>query len=201
MNIEMNNKIAFFDFDGTITTKDTLLEFMKFSKGKLPFYLGFLLNSPYLVAFKLKLISNQTAKERVLRYFFRNMPLATFEEECRNFVAHALPFLLRPKAIREIEQLKEKGFTVTIVSASPENWIRPWADSLQLNLLGTRLEVREGKLTGKVEGRNCHGEEKVSRITENYTLADYSEIYAYGDTGGDKPMLKMANISFYKPFR
>ena len=54
--------IAFFDFDGTITTKDTLLEFIKFSKGNLLFYAGFLLNLHFLVAYKLKIISNQAAK-------------------------------------------------------------------------------------------------------------------------------------------
>ena len=40
----MNKGIAFFDFDGTITTKDTLLEFIKYSRGTMSFYWGFLLN-------------------------------------------------------------------------------------------------------------------------------------------------------------
>ena len=53
----MKKAIAFFDFDGTITTKDTLLEFIRFSKGRFRFYLGFLLYSPYLIAYKIKLIA------------------------------------------------------------------------------------------------------------------------------------------------
>jgi hypothetical protein len=62
--------LLFFDFDGTITTKDTLLEFIKFSKGKLNFLSGFLIYSPFLVAYKLGIISNQSAKEKVLATFF-----------------------------------------------------------------------------------------------------------------------------------
>jgi phosphatidylglycerophosphatase C len=46
----VKRRIAFFDFDGTITTKDTLLEIIKFQKGTLRFYTGFLLCSPYIAA-------------------------------------------------------------------------------------------------------------------------------------------------------
>ena len=123
----MNQRIAFFDFDGTITTKDTLLEFIKFSKGPLLFGLGFLLTSPWVVAYKLKLISNQQAKEKVLQFFFSKEPLSRFQEVCDRFGATAIPGLLRPKALQEIEKLKAAGFDIVIVSASPENWIRAWA--------------------------------------------------------------------------
>ena len=48
---------------------------------------------------------------------------------------------------------------------------------------------------------NCHGKEKVRRINEAFNLADYSSVYAYGDTPGDRYMLAIANYKFYKPFR
>lgn len=197
----MNRRISFFDFDGTITTKDTLLEFVKHSRGTFYFYLGFLLTSPWMVAYKLKVISNQTAKEQFLRFFFRNYPLEKFRQHCESFAQQGIPGLLRPKALEEIKKLQEAGAEVVIVSASPENWIRPWADQTGVQLLSTRLITKNDRITGKILGRNCHGEEKVRRIKETYTLTDYDEIYAYGDTSGDKPMLALANISFYKPFR
>lgn len=221
----MNNRIAFFDFDGTITTKDTLLEFIKFSKGPLLFGLGFLLTSPWVVAYKLKLISNQRAKEKVLQFFFRKASFSRFQEVCDRFGATAIPGLVRPKALQEIEKLQAAGFAVVIVSASPENWIRAWANQVQAHLIATRLEVVGGRpdtqpkspeiapndaemvkprgprLTGKILGANCYGQEKVRRIQAEYNLADYTDIYTYGDTGGDKPMLKLGTASFYKPFR
>jgi phosphatidylglycerophosphatase C len=209
----MNRRIAFFDFDGTITTKDTLLEFIKFSKGSAYFWLGFLLTSPWMLAWKLKLISNQQAKEKVLAFFFRKTPLSRFQEQCEQFSGKILPELIRPKALHEIALLQEKGATVVIVSASPENWIRGWAGRVQAELIATKLETippskdpagapaGEYLLTGKIEGANCHGREKVRRIEQAYTLADYTEIYAYGDSSGDKPMLQLGTASFFRPFR
>jgi HAD superfamily hydrolase (TIGR01490 family) len=197
----MQQRIAFFDFDGTITTKDTLLEFIKYYKGAARFYLGFLLNSPWLVAYKLKVISNQAGKERILTWFFGNTPQDKFQSQCNSFAAEIIPTLLRPKATQEIALLQQKGFTVVIVSASPEDWLRPWTEKIGVALLASRLETRNNKLTGKLVGRNCHGQEKVSRIKENYELSGYSDIQAYGDTSGDKPMLGLATASFYKPFR
>lgn len=203
------SRIAFFDFDGTVTNKDTLLEFIRFSKGTLPFYLGFALNSPWLVAYRLKLISNQTAKERILAWFFRNTPLSEFQETCDRFAAQVIPGLIRPKALHEIGELKEKGFSIVIVSASPENWLRRWTETIQADLIATRLETqptketqdKEARLTGKINGHNCHGNEKVRRIGETYDLGSYNEIYAYGDSPGDKPMLALAHHPFYRPFR
>src|SRR5215469_1262818 len=126
----MSRRIAFFDFDGTITTHDTLLEFIRFSKGTPSFLLGFFLNSPWLVAYRLKLISNHAAKQRILSWFFRKTPVSDFDAACSRFATDALPGFIRPKALSEIALLREKGFTVVIVSASPENWLRQWADQV-----------------------------------------------------------------------
>jgi HAD superfamily hydrolase (TIGR01490 family) len=196
----LKKRIAFFDFDGTITQKDTLLEFIKYSKGELGFYFGFLINSPYLIAYKLKIISNQKAKEKVLRFFFRRTPLEQFQQQCNDFTENKLPDLIRPKATEEIKKLQSIGAELVIVSASPQNWIAAWAESLQLKLIATRLEIRNQKITGKIEGLNCHGEEKVRRIKELYSLADYDEIYTYGDSKGDRPMLQLGTASFFRPF-
>ncbi len=197
----MNQRIAFFDFDGTITTRDTLLEFIRFSKGPFLFYLGFLLYSPWLVAYRLKVISNQSAKEKILGFFFRKMALTDFQQQCDRFAAEILPALLRPKALAEITRLQQAGFVVVVVSASPENWISGWAAANGLLLIATRLDIKDQRLTGRIAGRNCHGKEKVNRIHETFLLTDYKEIYAYGDSSGDRPMLALASIPFFKPFR
>lgn len=197
----MGSAIAFFDFDGTITRKDTLLEFIKYSKGTAAFYKGFLLNTHFLFAYKLKLIPNQTAKEKILTYFFKQMPVGVFEQLCNGFVREQLPGLIRPGAHAEIKRLQEKNVTVVIVSASPQNWIIQWANELNAALIATRLEVKDNFITGKIDGLNCYGPEKVRRIKEQYQLEQFTEIYAYGDSSGDKPMLALAHYSKMKPFR
>lgn len=196
----MKKEIAFFDFDGTITKKDTLLEFIKFSKGNFRFYVGFILNLHYLVAFKLGIISNQSAKEKILRFFFHGMPATVFKQHCEAFSKHVLPKLIRPKALEEIQKLKQNNTIIVVVSASPENWIEQWSQNLHLELIASRLEVNEGNVTGKILGKNCHGDEKVSRIREIYDLSNYRIVAAYGDSTGDRPMLQLATKSYYKPF-
>jgi HAD superfamily hydrolase (TIGR01490 family) len=192
--------IAFFDFEGTITKKDTLLEFIKFTKGSFGCYLGFLLNLPYLFAYKLKIISNQSAKEKVLRFFFHGIAIEEFNRRCQEFAEQVVPKLVRTKALDEIERLKAMDVKVVVVSASPENWIEQWTKRLGLELIASRLEVSGGKVTGKILGKNCHGDEKVVRIKEVYDLTKYNIIAAYGDSGGDKPMLELADQAHYRPF-
>lgn len=197
----MKKRIAFFDFDGTITTRDTLLEIIKYQKGSFSFYLGFLLCSPFLVLYKLKIISNQAAKEITLRWFFGRMPLDAFQERCNAFEEEKLPALVRGKALEEINRLKAAGADIVIVSASAENWIRQWCSRHGLQLVATSLEIKDNRITGKIEGNNCHGREKVRRINALYDLSQYDEVYCYGDTKGDKPMLGLATFPFYRPFR
>jgi len=197
----VKRRIAFFDFDGTITTKDTLLEVIKYQKGSFRFYIGFLINAPFLIAYKLKIIRNSTAKQKVIQFFFNKTPLVSFQIKCDEFSLNELPSLIRPKALNEIKKLQSIGAEVIIVSASAKNWLQKWADEMSVKLIATHLEIKNEKLTGNIDGENCHGEEKARRIKAAYNLSQYDEIYCYGDSSGDKPMLALGTFSFYKPFR
>jgi phosphatidylglycerophosphatase C len=105
-------KIAFFDFDGTITTKDTMFEVIKFQKGKTSFYIGFLINVPVFAALKLKIISKQAAKEKLLQYFFKGASLSSFQSKCNVFANNDLHKLIRPGALAEIKKLQSLGFEI-----------------------------------------------------------------------------------------
>lgn len=197
----MSQRIAFFDFDGTITTKDTLLEFIKFRKGSLGFYSGFGLHLPWLVLMKTGVLGNQEVKERMLTWFFKNETLSSFQESCKAFSEKVIPSLVRPGAWSEFERLEKEGYQLVIVSASPDHWIEGFARQIRADLIATRLEIKDDKLTGRIQGRNCYGVEKVARIREKYDLAAYEHILAYGDSSGDLPMLDLAHQRNYKPFR
>jgi phosphatidylglycerophosphatase C len=197
----MKKRIAFLDFDGTITSRDSLLAFIFFRHGKLKTILGLISISPFYALHLLKIISVQKAKEQVLKTFFKNEPTAQFELYCHQFVSKVIPVLIRPKAIRELKKLQESEVEIVIVSASPENWLTGWCKQFGASLVSTKLEIKEGKLTGRIDGKNCRGEEKVRRISQQYDLSNYDQVYAYGDTKGDKPMLRLATFAFYKPFR
>jgi HAD superfamily hydrolase (TIGR01490 family) len=194
-------RIAFFDFDGTITSRDTFMEIIKFQQGDFSFYIGILLNLPWLLGYKFGFIPNDTAKQRLLKYFFGGMKEEIFQKSCDAFAATRLSRLIRREALEEISKLKTNNTEIVIVSASAANWIRKWSDSLSLELVSTSLEIKGGVITGRIDGKNCYGEEKVRRIQERWNLSDFGEIYAYGDSDADKPMLSLATKSFYKPFK
>ncbi len=196
----MQKSIAFFDFDGTITTKDTMLEFARYSKGTTGYRTGMLLISPWLIAMKLGMISKQAAKEKFLTYFFNNMKIEKFNDECLSFALNLLPRLIRQDALKAIKKYQEENTEVVVVSASAENWVAPWCIQNNLQYICTRLQVKDKKITGKLLGQNCNGPEKVNRIKEKFDTADYKNIYCYGDSRGDKPMLQLANHSFYRHF-
>lgn len=197
----MTKKLVLFDFDGTITTKDTLLEFIKFYHGSTRWFFGFAINSPWLVLMKLKLIPNWRAKEKILEWFFAGETLQRFNEVSAMFCRDVVPGLIRPDALKTIRQYQSEGATVVVVSASAENWVDPWCKAYELPCLATRLTVKDNRLTGRISGKNCYGPEKEARIRAAYTLDDYDEIIAYGDSSGDREMLALAAQQFYMPFR
>nr|WKN36694.1 HAD-IB family hydrolase [Tunicatimonas sp. TK19036] len=192
--------IAFFDFDGTITNRDSFLDFIKFDQGKASFYWGFVWLLPSLIAYKLKLIPNWRAKEKVLTYFFKNTSLAEFQQRCDQYAKERLPHIIRAKALRAIKKHQAQGHDVYLVSASPENWLEAWCHRKGIRLIATRLEVVNERITGKLCGKNCYGPEKAARIQQEIMLTDYHNIYSYGDSRGDKEMLALADFSYYRPF-
>ena len=193
--------IAFFDFDGTITKDDSLIKFIHFAVGDIIFIGKMMILSPMLIAYKLKLIPNDKAKEIMLSFFFKGMTFKHFESIARDYSFHHITTILRPQAMEKIKWHQQEGHKVVIVSASIECWLRPWCEEHNLELLGTKLAYKDGIFIGKFLSKNCYGIEKEKRIKEIYTLEDYEYIYAYGDSAGDKELLALANESFYKPFR
>ena len=201
----MKKKIYCFDFDGTLTTSDTLLEFIKYAKGRGRFLMVFLMYSPLLVLMKLHLYPNWKAKQQIFAHLFAGMRIEKFDALCRGF-AEESQHLLRPKGITLMHEALVAGAQVFIVSASIDNWVRPFFDIRNLKgiqVLGTQIEVEDGKLTGNFKSNNCYGKEKVHRIAEvlkSFERSEY-EIEAFGDSRGDKEMLAFADKGHFKPFR
>ena len=190
-----------FDFDGTLTRKDTLIEFIRFAKGEQELWRSLLVHLHLLVAMKLGLYDNGKAKERVFAYCFKGMSEAGFNDVCRRF-ATAKARLLRKDGMAHVDSLRaQQGTKVMIVTASIDRWVAPFfADRPDIEVLGTRVEVRDGVLTGRFSTPNCYGEEKVRRIKELFPDRRAYHLTAYGDSGGDCPMLDYANEGYYKRF-
>lgn len=193
--------ITFFDFDGTITTDDSLIKFIRFVVGDMKTLWGMTVLSPMLITYKLKFIPNYKAKEMMLSYFFKGMDEQQFKKVAEEYSLKHVDTIIRQKAMETIAWHKEQGHTIVVVSASIECWLKPWCDKNDLKLIATKIEMKDGMVTGKLLTKNCYGIEKTNRVKEAYNLRDYDYIYAYGDSRGDKELLELADESFYKPFR
>lgn len=194
-------KLALFDLDGTITRGDTFIAFIRYNVGWGAFLFGMMLMSPVIACMKLGLIPNWRAKEIVWSFFFKGRSTVSVKHKGDAFIGKVLPGMIRPQAADKLDWHKKNGHTVAIVTASGGLWLGNWATQQGFHFIGTRFEEKDDRLTGRIQGKNCHGEEKVVRIREVFDLSDYEYIYAYGDSEADKPMMSLAQESFFKPFR
>ena len=183
-------KVFAFDFDGTLTTRDTLIAFIRYACGTPRFLLGFLLHAPLLVLMKLRLYSNGKAKQRLFAWFFRGMPIETFDALCQSF-ALSHRHLLRPETVRLLQQALSEGSEVLVVSASIDNWVQPFFPAV--TVLGTQIEVIDGRLSGRFLTPNCYGQEKVRRILALHPDRSAYRLTAYGDSRGDRELLAFAD--------
>ena len=89
-----------------------------------------------------------------------------------------------------------------LVSASFELYLHPLGALLGADdALGTRLEVRDGVMTGALDGPNCRGPEKVRRLHEwmdrEHIERRDAHVVAYGDSSGDRELLADADEAYW----
>ncbi|MBE9036161.1 HAD family hydrolase [aff. Roholtiella sp. LEGE 12411] len=157
--------------------------------------------SPILVAYTLKLIPNWWAKEALLTYFLSGKEETKFYQLAKQFALEKIPTLLCPEALQRLQWHQAQGHRLILVSASLEAYLLPWAEKMGFEqVAGTQLEVEDNRLTGRILGKNCYGQEKVERLrTVLGELSQYN-IYAYGDSRGDQELLAVSDHPYYRNF-
>jgi phosphatidylglycerophosphatase C len=194
--------VAAFDFDGTLTRRETLLPFLLYVLGAAAVARHALVLAPTLVGYSLGLIRNDVAKERVLIRCLDGMSLNALQEMGERFAADKLPGLLRNEAMQRFEWHRQRGHRCIVISASIEIYVRPWAIKAGFDdVIATRLEMQEGgSIAGKLSGANCYGIEKVRRLEELLGARRGYTLYAYGDSRGDRELLSAADHAYYRKF-
>jgi phosphatidylglycerophosphatase C len=195
--------VAAFDFDGTLTRRDTLFPFLALSLGWPRLLWVLLLSGPWLIAYILGLMSNHQAKARVLKVSLAGRSQEVVERKARHFVEQYLPGQWEPWGMAQLLQHRQMGHRCVVVSASPGIYLHLLAANLKMDgLLCTEMIVKNGCYTGAMATPNCHGEQKVLRLQDwlrDTFPADVQPlIYAYGDSVGDVPMLRLADHAWYR---
>ena len=188
--------IAAFDFDGTLTTRDTFPAFVWFACGRRRFITGFLRYSPQLILMKLHLYSNGKVKQRIFSHFFKGWDYDRFRATGEAFVKK-IETIRNEKTIQLLEQHLEQGHTVYVVTGSILDWVQPWCEKLGIHtVIATEVEVDDRNvITGRFKTPNCYGQEKVKRLLQLEPARDSYRLYAYGDSHGDKQLLAIADHS------
>jgi phosphatidylglycerophosphatase C len=206
--------VAAFDFDGTLTHGDTLLPFLATALGWPRFAWALLRSSPWLVGHVLRLVRNDIAKARLFKAALQGVATADVQRWADHWARQQLPGQLRNAQDPTMARLawhRAVGHCCVMVSASPDIYLERAAAVLGFDgLICTQMEAEltgpglGERLTGRMKTPNCHGEQKVIRLqawlTERYDAAALADmtLYAYGDTSGDKPMLRMAQQAWYR---
>ena len=155
---------------------------------------------PSILAYLLKIMTNEKAKEKVLSFYFKGMTKEEFYKTGNYYSTKRISDIIMQDALQRIQWHKNKGHHVVIISASLKSWLHGWCEKQGLDLICTEMEVKNGVLTGRHDGKNCYGPEKLRRIKERFDLDKYY-IYAYGNSRGDREMLDLADEKFYRYFK
>ena len=188
--------LVLFDFDGTITTKDSLPLFLKYTVTKQQYIFKMVKFLPIFILYKLKLIKNDVAKEILIASFFKGIEKSQFQQLASNFSLQVLDTILRDDIYQKfLEHIKSQD-KVIVVSASIKCWIEPWIKKHNVDLLCTELLFEDNRFSGKFSTKNCYGDEKLSRVLEYIDIKQFDKIYAYGDSKGDDAILSIADFPY-----
>ena len=189
-----------FDFDGTLTYCDTLMPFLRFAVGRRRFWTAVTKLAPQFLAYFAGRFDNWRLKELLLARCLCGWSEHRLAEAARAFAATRLPALVNPRAFAALKDHLARGERVVIITASPESYVSAWAAPLRVPILATRLALRDGCLTGALDGRNCHGTEKLARLTTHCGGILPSDLRVYGDSAGDRDLLRAARHAHYRTF-
>ena len=192
--------LALFDFDGTISNKDSFVAFMKFTHGTPFFAFRMAMGFMTFAGWKLGLVKSHYTKVKALRSFYKDWTEERMTDARRRFTSEVIPTILFPKAITKINWHKEQGHRIIVVTASCDAWLGDWTKQMNLEILCTEMELINGVFTGELSKPNCRGKEKMNRIKKHLELESFSEIYAYGNDHGDNQMLAIATHPHFREF-
>lgn len=189
--------VAAFDFDATLTTRDTVVPFLRRFTSPTRFATSLAPHTLRLLPIAARR-DRDRLRELATRLVFSGRAFAEIEHEATTYGATIFDRWLRPDTTARLRWHLRQDHRVVIVSASYEPYIRVvtrWLGGG--DVVATQLEVVDGRCTGELDGANCRGPEKVRRL-EAWMGAEGLDrrsvtLFAYGDSAGDRELLAAAD--------
>ena len=189
--------LAAFDFDGTISRRDSLLGFLVAVRGRAAVAGALARIAPRLAQIAFGRGDRHDTKERLVSSLLAGHSAEDLEAVGRRHADH-LTRRLRPTTLERAAWHRDQGHRLVMISASMSVYLEPLAADLGFDaLLATELEVDDaGRLTGRLSGANVRGPEKVARLDGWLGSQRPTEMWAYGDSAGDRELLARADHAF-----
>lgn len=185
-------KLVFFDFDGTLTSRDTILPLCLFlgrKRGASAPKIGRVFAA--LMLLKLRILSNHRFKEEFCRRLLAGETRDRVDALAGSFATEHVAAILRPRVVRILHEHRQNGDEVYIVSSNFDFVLRPLLLALNVNgVFATEAEIADGRYTGRLLRPACAGLVKLSRVIETFGADRVREAVAYGDSADDRQLLK-----------
>ena len=189
-------KLAIFDIDYTITKSETLMELFKYVIKNDKRNIRFLPRAIYGGSmYVLGIYDERKVKEKFLK-FIDGIKEQDLSKLVKSFYEEKLKTIVYDDALKMMKKLKNEGYDIYLISASPEFYINEFYNIKEVDkIIGTKFNFSDGIFTRKMEGENCKGEEKVRRLKEvlnNEKIeVNFKESYMFSDSLSDKPLLDL----------
>jgi phosphatidylglycerophosphatase C len=193
--------LSVFDFDGTLSYRDSFVPFLLFCFGPLGSLRRLLPLLPHLSLYLLGASDRNRLKGELIKAFLTGIDEQWLSAAAERYAEARWQQMMRPAGLRQVESELQQGRTVTLCSASPRLMLEPFARRLGVGLIATELVVESGRLSGALRGENCRRQEKVRRLEERYGPRSGWHMRAWGDSAGDRELLASADEGHYRPFR
>ncbi|HEY3815473.1 MAG TPA: HAD-IB family hydrolase [Caulobacteraceae bacterium] len=192
--------IVAFDFDGTLSVRDSFMALLAWRTPGLRFVSGLLKLAPAGSRYLFNRDRN-ALKAAAVSEFLTGVTRNQLETDSAGFRDAVWDSFMRPDALACWAEWGDRGALRVIVTASPETIVAPFAEKLGADrLIGTRLRFdAQDRVAGDFVGLNCRGAEKVRRLEEAFG-PDLNLVAAYGDTAGDTEMLARSAVPGYRVF-
>ena len=187
--------LALFDFDGTLCNKDSFTGFIFYALKKRHIVKQGIKILPWIQAYFLNIYPADSMRPRLFKAMFADMPTQELLELALEY-SHQLRNSLDQQIYQQLLKHKHNDDDVVIVSASVDLYLKDIAELLDVNLICTEAEVKDGVFTGLFSTPDCSREQKKIRVLEQYNLDEYEAIYAYGNSHEDLDMFSLADYSY-----
>ena len=201
MTSQGKQRIAVFDVDGTLLRGDCLWLAVRCAKSPGGQVMAALACLPWLIGWQLRLIRTGRFKQQVMVAFGICEAVNRAEAASRaDWLLDDLKAQINPEALQRLHWHQQQGDRVLLCSASPRLLLQPLADWLKVELLCTEVEQRNGRWWPTLASPNCKGLEKVRRLAAHLGPLEGRLVEAYGDSKGDRELLKVAAFPHYRSF-